>query len=309
MRDAIQAVGLAKLYGSRLPWRPTRQTLSGLDLRVPPGGITGLLGPNGAGKTTAVRILLGLTRPSAGHAEVFGLDTVRESLAVRRQTAFVPQERQVFGWMRAADFVGRVAAVSSRWDPAYASRLWQRWQIDPGMRLRDLSSGTRSRLLLLVALARRCRLFVLDEPTTGLDPATLDDALSEVAVAAADGATVLLVTHRLDEVERICDRVAIVDGGCTVLEGDLDDLRGAWRVVEVAGHPAPERMSTWDEVVRVTPRGRHARALIRSNPEAVVDRIRLVGAEVVGVRPVTLREIYLAITRADTLDDPPADLA
>jgi ABC-2 type transport system ATP-binding protein len=301
LSEAIRADGLVKRYRrlSRSGRLTERVAVAGLDLSVPQGGITGLLGPNGAGKTTAVRMLLGLARPTSGSAEVLGFDTQRESLAIRDRVAFVPAERAIFGWMRAEEFVARVARWSRQWDAERASRLMARWKIDGRARLRELSSGTQSRLLLLVALARGASLLVLDEPTTGLDPEAVDDALSELAIAAADGATVLLVTHRLEEVERICDRVAVMADGRALIQADLDDLRADWRAIEVAGHPVIERLATWEEVAHVTRFGEHARLLVRSNADTVIDRLRMIGAEVTSERPLSLREIYLAITRAD----------
>jgi ABC-2 type transport system ATP-binding protein len=301
--DAIRTEGLIKRYGTLRRSRTAPPALGGLDLQVPTGGITGLLGPNGAGKTTAVKLLLGLARPNAGSATVLGRDAFRESLAIRREVAYVPETRAIFGWMRAADFIAGVAAVSHRWDAACAARLAGRWAVDGQARIRELSAGGRSRLLLLVALARRAALLVLDEPTTGLDPAAVDDALSALAGAAADGATILLVTHRLEEVERICDRVVMMSEGRAMMQADLDDLRAAWRVIEVAGHPAPDRMRTWEEVAAVMPYGEHARLLVRTDPDAVAARLRMLGAEVTDVRTLTLREIYLATTRTDHRDD------
>ena len=309
MTDAIVTEGLTKRYAGLRTSRLRRPALDGLDLRVPSGGITGLLGPNGAGKTTVVRLLLGLARATDGAATVLGRDVRRDSLAIRRDVAYVPESRSLFGWMRVTDFLAGVAALSHQWDAAYAARLAARWDVDQRARLRELSLGTRSRLLLLVALARRAPLLVLDEPTSGLDPAAVDDALAELAGAAADGATILLVTHRLDEVERICDRVVLLSDGRSVMQADLDELRAAWRVIEVAGHPAPDRMRTWEEVAAVMPFGEHVRLLVRADPDTVVDRVRLLGATVTDVRTLTLREIYLATTRSDHLDAARDDLA
>jgi ABC-2 type transport system ATP-binding protein len=307
--DAIRTSELSKRHRTLGVWRPRRPAVQDLDLHVPVGGVTGLLGPNGAGKTTVTRLLLGLARPTAGSAHVLGRDVRRESLAVRRQVGFVPQERGIFGWMRVADFVDGVRTLSPSWDAAYATQLARRWRIAERARLRELSAGTRGCLLLLVALARRAPVLVLDEPTAGLDPATVEDVLSELAGAAADGTTILLVTHRLEEVERICDRVVVMHEGRAVLQEDLDELRTSWRVIDVAGHPAPERLRTWPEVARVTPHGEHVRLHVRIAPDAVVERVHLVGAEVTGVRPLTLREIYLAATRDGAADAPRDDLA
>jgi len=310
LTDAIRTEGLVKRYRglSRRGRLTERTTLAGLDLSVPTGGITGVLGPNGAGKTTAVRILLGLARPTSGSASVFGLDAQRASLAIRERVAFVPAERAIFGWMRAEQFVARVSRRSTRWDAERATKLMTQWRIDGRVRMRDLSSGTQSRLLLLVAFARGASLLVLDEPTTGLDPESVDDALSELAVSAADGATVLLVTHRLEEVERICDRVVVMSGGRALIQADLDDLRAGWRAIELAGHPAVDRLHTWEEVAHVTRFGEHARLLVRRDADAVLARLRMLGAEVTSERSLTLREIYLAITRTDG-DAPRDDLA
>jgi ABC-2 type transport system ATP-binding protein len=308
--DAIRTAGLSKHYRTLRPWhRPARAALQELDLRVPAGGITGLLGPNGAGKTTLTRLLVGLARPTAGSAHVLGRDVQRESLAVRREVGLVPQERAILGWMRVSDFIGGVRTLSPAWDAACAMRLVRRWRIGERARLGELSPGTRGCLLLLVALARRAPLLVLDEPTAGLDPATVEDVLSELAGSAADGATILLVTHRLEEVERICDRVVVMNEGRAVLQEELDDLRTSWRVIDVAGHPEPERLRTWAEVAQVAPYGEHVRLHVRTTPDAVVERVRLLGAEVTGVRALTLREIYLAATRDDASDAPRDDLA
>jgi ABC-2 type transport system ATP-binding protein len=299
--DAIRTDALVKRYRrfSRRGRITEHAAVAGLDLSVPEGGITGLLGPNGAGKTTAVRMLLGLARPTSGSAAVFGLDAQRDSLTVRERVAFVPADRAIFGWMRAEQFVARVARWSPRWDADRAARLMARWRIDGRARMRELSSGTQSRLLLLVALARSASLLVLDEPTTGLDPEAVDDALSELAIAAADGGTVLLVTHRLEEVERICDRVVVMGDGRALIQADLDDLRAGWRAIEVAGHPVIDRLGTWEEVAHVSRFGEHARLLVRADAGAVIERLRMLGAEVTSERPLSLREIYLAITRAD----------
>ena len=309
MIDAIRTAGLGKRYRGLLGRRTERDAVTDLDFHVPAGGITGLLGPNGAGKSTVIKLLLGLARPTNGSAMVLGRDVWRESLAIRRETAYVPESRGIFGWMRVGDLVCRVAALSPRWDAALAERLETRWAIDRRMRLRELSLGTRSRLLLLIALARRAKLLLLDEPTTGLDPRLADEALSELAGAAADGTTVLLVTHRLDEVDRICDRVVMMREGRSVLSADLDDLRATWRAIDVRGHPAPERLLTWEEVATAVPHGEHTRLLVRADPDGVVARVRLLGAEVTGVRALSLREIYLTCTQDGGPDAARDDLA
>ena len=298
MTDAVRVDRLMKRYRAGVPLSPPRVVLDGLSFTAPAGEITALLGHNGAGKSTAARILLGLARPDAGTATVLGRDAVRARGALQRDVAYVPASRRVFGWMRVADFVAGVAHLCAGWDAAIASRLMGRWELDEHARLRELSTGGRSRLLLLVALARRAPLLVLDEPTSGLDPAAVEDALSELVGAVADGATVLLVTHRLEEVERIADRVVVMHRGRAELETELDALRVGWRAVDVVGHAEPAQMQSWPEVARVTTQGEGARLLVRDAPDGVVARVRMLGADVTGVRPLSLREVYLAVTGA-----------
>lgn len=307
MTHAVIAQALEKRYRRR-PWEKPRPVVSGFDLRVRAGGITGLLGPGSAGKSTVMKMLLGLVRPARGCASVLGHDCARESLAVRRAVAYVPQDRGVFGRMRCVEFAGAVAACSVNWDAALASRLFSRWRIDPHARLRDLSPGARSQLLFLVALARRTPLLFLDEPTSGMDPGVADDTLSRIASAAADGVTVLLATHRLDEVERICDRVTIMNGGRIQLDADLDDLRAGWRAIDIARFPAVERLRGWEGVLRVSGDERAARLVVRGDVDAVVARLHTFGAEVTGVRSMALREVYLHAT-GENADGARDDLA
>lgn len=302
MNAAIQTVKLAKRFGSRA-------ALAGADLRVPSGGITGLLGPNGAGKSTLLKLLLGLARPTCGNAAVLGLDAIRDSRAVRQVTALVPEERAIFPRMRVRTFLDQTREASVAWDALLATRLLRHWEIPDAVRLGALSNGMRSRLLITAALARRPRLLLLDEATAGLDPAAVDDTLSEITAAAADGTTVLLVTHRLEEVERICDRVAVLHRGRVMLEGDLDDLRASWCAIEIVRHPPASKLREWQEVERVTIRGEVAQLLVRSDPEVVLHRLRLVGADVLTSRPLTLREIYLAETSDGEPDAAGSDLA
>ncbi len=309
MTDAISTSGLQKCYRR---WRSAGAHLaavSNLDLCVPVGGIAGLLGPNVAGKTTTIKMLLGIAQPTAGSISVLGRDARRDSLAIRRDAAFVPQERDILGWMRVGDFIARMAALVPSWDADRADRLLREWQLEPRSRLGDLSTGLRSRLFLLVALARRASLLVLDEPTTGLDPEAVDAALAEIAMSAADGTTVLLVTQRLDEVERICDRVIMMHAGRIVMQDDLDDVRASWRALDVVGHPHPERMLTWEEVFTSSIIGEGTRLLVRANADGVSDRIRMMGAEVTSIRALTLREIYLATTLDGREDADGHDLA
>ena len=303
MSDAIVVEHLGKRFPALIPGRPARIAVDGLDLEVPEGRVTGLLGPNGSGKTTTIKILLGLTKPTSGRATVFGRDAWRESLGIRSRVAYVPAERTVFDWMQVGKFIGGVASLSNRWDSEYADRLIRRWEIDKRASMGHLSTGARTRVLLVAALARRPDILLLDEPATGLDPSATDDALSELIGFAADGTTIVLVTHQIEVVDRICDRVTIMSSGHALLTSDLEDMRSSWAAIDVTGESRPEEMHQWEEVTSATRRDEYTRLIVHAKPAAVIDRLRLIGAEIASVHPLTLREVYMAITPRAADDD------
>src|SRR5664279_3602847 len=160
---AIRIVGLSKRYGSV-------DALSDLDLEVPLGEVVGYLGPNGAGKTTTIRLLLGLIRPTAGRAEVFGFDCQRQTVRVHRHLAYVAGEANLWPSLTGAETLHLLGRVQGRADEVYRDELIERFSLDPGKKVRAYSKGNRQKLILIAALMSRPDLLVLDEPTSGLDP-------------------------------------------------------------------------------------------------------------------------------------------
>ncbi|MDN4613624.1 ABC transporter ATP-binding protein [Leifsonia sp. F6_8S_P_1B] len=219
----IEAVGLHKRFGRV-------HALDGLDLVVPAGEVHGFLGPNGAGKSTTIRVLLGLARASGGRATVFGRDPWREAVDLHRRIAYVPGDVSLWPNLsggEAIDLVSRLRGGTT--DKAgYAERkqrLLEVFQLDPHKKGRAYSKGNRQKVALVAAFATPADLYILDEPTSGLDPLMEAVFASEVARIAAEGASVLLSSHILSEVERLCDRVSIIRAGRTVESGSLDELR------------------------------------------------------------------------------------
>lgn len=208
---AISTQKLTKVYGSRLG-------MADLDLEVRRGEIFGFIGPNGAGKTTTIRLLLGLLHPTSGRALVFGRDTERESVAVRRQLGYLPGEfgldPRMTGRQLVAHFT-RLRAGHRRASgiPPAAEGFARRLELDLDVPMGRLSRGNRQKIALVQALCHRPALLILDEPTSGLDPLVQDTFLQIVREARDEGRTVFLSSHVLTEVERVCDRVAIVRAG------------------------------------------------------------------------------------------------
>ena len=218
MPPAIETEGLSKRYGATL-------ALDDLRLEVRPGEVYGYLGPNGAGKTTTIRLLLGLHRPTAGSARLFGLDAWSDAVAAHRHVAYVAGEPYLWPSLTGAETFEFLARVRAATDVAYRDVLVERFKLDAAKKVRALSKGNRQKVQLIAAFASRADLLILDEPTSGLDP-LMEVAFREtVHEATQRGQTVFLSSHILSEVEALCDRVGILRDGRLVEEGTLAELR------------------------------------------------------------------------------------
>jgi len=234
MRPALRAEGLSKSYGRTV-------ALDALDLAVGEGEVYGYLGPNGSGKTTTIRLLLGLHRPTAGRAELFGIDAWHDAVAAHRRVAYVAGEPFLWPSLTSAETFDFLARVRGGSDAAYREQLTERFQLDDSKRVRALSKGNRQKVQLVAAFASRADLLILDEPTSGLDP-LMEVAFRETVREAKErGQTIFLSSHILSEVEALCDRVGILREGRLVDEGTLTELRHlSAQTIEVTfGGPAP----------------------------------------------------------------------
>ncbi|HXY84504.1 MAG TPA: ABC transporter ATP-binding protein [Gaiellaceae bacterium] len=234
MTPAIETHGLTKRYGSTL-------ALDRLDLAVVGGEVYGFLGPNGAGKTTTIRLLLGLHRPTAGRATLFGVDAVHEPVTAHRRVAYVAGEPFLWPSLTSTETFAYLARLHGSTDSVYRDVLVDRFQLDTDKRIRALSKGNRQKVQLVAAFASRADLLILDEPTAGLDP-LMEVAFRKTVLEAKErGQTIFLSSHILSEVEAVCDRVGILRRGRLVDEGTLAELRhlSAQTVDVVLAGPAP----------------------------------------------------------------------
>lgn len=214
----IQTTNLSKHFG-RL------RALDEVDLTVQPGTVHGFLGPNGAGKSTAIRILLGLYRPTSGSATVLGLNPTTHPAAVTRRVSYVPGDVTLWPNLTGNQVLDVLAGLRGVRDEARETELIERFALDPTKRVRKYSTGNRQKVMLVAALAAPTELLVLDEPTSGLDP-LMETVFAEcIREATAAGRTVLLSSHILAEVERLCTDVTIVKDGRVVESGSLAELR------------------------------------------------------------------------------------
>jgi ABC-2 type transport system ATP-binding protein len=293
---AIDASGLRKDYGGV-------EALRGLDLQVPAGSIFGCLGRNGAGKTTAIKVLLGMARPTSGHAVVLGhrADTPEGSVAVRRLTGFVSEDKELYDYMTVEEIIRFTSSFYPRWRGDLEQRYLRRFELPARRRIKTLSRGTRTKLALLLALSRGAELLVLDEPTSGLDPAMTDEVLQAlVAHVAAEQLTVFFSSHQIAEVDQIADRVAIIDAGRAVVAGALDDLREQYRRIQlVFDGAAPDAALRAPGILRTRRDGRVLTLLSSAGSDAVVAEARALNPVSVDVTPVSLRDVFLEAVRAE----------
>ncbi|WP_156759867.1 ABC transporter ATP-binding protein [Microbacterium karelineae] len=230
--NPIDIQGLDKSFGSF-------RALTGLDLTLATGEVRGFLGPNGAGKSTTIRVLLGLLRADGGTTRLFGRDPWRDAVSLHRRLAYVPGDVSLWPNLTGGEAIDYLSRLRGGVDPARRGELLERFELDPTKKARTYSKGNRQKVALVAALASDAELYILDEPTSGLDPLMEAVFTEEVRRLKERGASVLLSSHILSEVEKVCDTVTIIRQGTSVEQGTLAELRHLTRsrVVAVVRHP------------------------------------------------------------------------
>ena len=220
----IEVSELTRRFGAKM-------ALADVSLTLPRGAVYGLVGANGAGKTTLIKHILGLLRAESGTVRIFGIDPVANPVAVLSRIGYLSEENDLPGWMRVEELIRYSRAFYPGWDDAYAEELRQTFALDPAAKIKTLSKGQKARTGLLIALAYRPELLVLDEPSSGLDPIVRRDILGAVIrTTAEEGRTVLFSSHLLDEVEQVADHVTMISAGRIVLSAPLSDIKESHRL-------------------------------------------------------------------------------
>ena len=288
----VEVRRLSRRFGST-------QALLDVSLDVRRGQVFGLVGENGAGKTTLIKHLLGLLRAKTGTVSVFGSDPVRHPVEVLGRIGYLSEDRDLPDWMTVAQLLRYNQAFYGNWDEAFADQLRQQFELASAARIRKLSRGQRARAGLLVALAHRPELLILDEPSSGLDPVVRRDILAAIIRTVADeGRTVLFSSHLLEEVERVADWVAILHRGRVGLNSPLTDILRNHRRLVLRFGVSQSRQPQLPRVLSCHGAGREWTVLCNGGLEEVRDAAARAGAEVVDEGPPTLDEIFMA--RAQT---------
>ncbi len=264
----LRVEGLVKDYGSV-------HAVRGIDLEVHPGEVFGFVGPNGAGKSTTIRCMLDLLRPTAGRVEVLGLDPRREGVAMRRRVAYIPGELRLPERLTARRFLESIGRLRGGFDRHRLEQLAERFQLDLGRSIRQLSSGNRRKVSILSAFLTDVDLLILDEPTSGLDPLMQHEFLALVRERQAAGATVFLSSHILSEVQRVADRMAVLRAGLIVAQGTVSEVRGRARQrVEIwFESDAPAGLATLPGIEQPTVDGRRFTAVLSGPVRPLLDAL------------------------------------
>ncbi|NJD29428.1 MAG: ABC transporter ATP-binding protein [Chloroflexi bacterium] len=287
MGDVIEVVNLTKSYG-------TRRGVVELNFTVREHEVFGFLGPNGAGKTTTIRTLLGLLRPTAGRASIFGLDVWREAPRVHAQLSYVGSDPGFLGELSAGEQLDLLASLRGLERGAWR-RIAERLELDPTIPVRKLSRGNRQKIAVVAAFMGHEQLLVLDEPTTGLDPLMQREFLALTAEARAAGRTVFLSSHNLQEVERACDRVGIIREGRLIEISTVQALLAEhWRSVNlVLAAPAPPGSFEIANVEVVSARSRDIHLMVRGDVNPLLRRLGSLKVVDVSITTPDVEDVFL----------------
>jgi ABC-2 type transport system ATP-binding protein len=285
---AVEITGLSRKFGSKL-------ALNQVSLQVRPGRVFGLVGANGAGKTTLIKHLLGRLKPQGGSVRVFGFDPVADPVAVLGRIGYLSENRDLPAWMRVDELLRYTQAFYPKWDMAYAEELRRQFGLEARARIKTLSRGENAKAGLLIALAYRPELLLLDEPSSGLDPVVRRDILEAIIRTVADeGRTVLFSSHLLEEVERVADDLAMMFNGQVVLTGALDDVKENHHRLVLrfdSPQPSPPKVSG---VLSITGSGQEWTAICNGKRDEAVTAVARAGGRVVAEDSPSLDEIFVA---------------
>lgn len=269
--------------------------LDKINLEVNKGEIYGFIGPNGAGKSTTIRVLLGILKATSGRAEIFGKDVWQEAVEIHKRVAYVPGDVNLWSNLTGGEVIDLLVALRGNENNQKREELIDRFQLDPTKKCRTYSKGNRQKVALIAAFSSDADLFILDEPTSGLDP-LMERIFQEcVLEVKKEGKSVLLSSHILSEVEKLCDRVAIIRDGNIIETGALDELRHLTRVKILA--ETVQEINTFEHIEGVHDLELHGSSLLMHiDSEALDDVIKYIssfGIVKLECTPPTLEDLFM----------------
>lgn len=282
--NAIEIRQLAKRF--------SQFQLGPLDMTVPADAVYGFIGPNGSGKTTTLDLMFGLGFRDSGNIQILGLDHERDEVAVKQQTAYMSPELDYDSWGNVKRAVLFIRGFYDNWDQAYCDDLLARFNIEPTAKIASLSFGNKVKLSLVLALARRPKVIVLDEPTVGIDALSKRELFAQLLSLMSDGGrTVLISSHSLADLERFADHIGVIDEGQMILEGRIDKILESWRHVDfnLADEPPPN--------ARIVDRDGNRFRVLTNSTSQYEQLLLSRGADHISVHPVTLEELLVGLVK------------
>jgi ABC-2 type transport system ATP-binding protein len=290
MTAAFALTGLTKRYENF--------ALQDITLSMPEGQIMGLVGVNGAGKTTLLRILSGLAQADGGTVEVLGHAMPSQQVAVKKELGFASEDMRLYKSQTLRWHMDFIRSIYPRWDEAYAAELLRRFDLRAEQTLAGFSHGQRVKALLLLNFARRPRLLLLDEPTTGLDPVARDEVLQALAdILRDDARSVLFSSHNTQDIEQLADTISFVHQGRLLASKDKESFLDDWRRIVCQGSwPASE--SNWPEIAAMRQNGSLLELKVRQFSDALLGRLQGQGLEIRSTEAMSLEDIFVTTVRA-----------
>lgn len=287
---AIETVGLSKRYRRQM-------AVDDLTMRVPTGSVFAFLGRNGAGKTTTIRILLDLLNRASGEARMLGLDCVKDAMELRRRTGYVAEGQKMYDWMKVDQIIWFCKGFYPTWDDAFSEELKDKLELPGDKKLGELSRGTQAKVALLLAMAYRPELLILDEPTAGLDVVVRRDFLEGVIdLIQEEGRTVFFSSHIVHEVERVADWVGMIDAGKMIWCSTMDDLKAkVKRVVMTLDTPTRDFSAMGLQVLSVEHSGRQSVAVVQDFSEKTLAAAQALKPTDIRVEDMSLEDIFCAM--------------
>lgn len=290
MTLAFSLSGISKRY--------PQFVLQDISLSLPEGQVMGLVGVNGAGKTTLLRLLTGLAAPDAGEVRVLGHRLPEDQVAAKREIGFASEDMRLYRTQTLRWHMDLVSRAFPGWDDDYARALMQRFDLRAGQAIEGFSHGQRVKALLLLCLARRPRLLLLDEPTTGLDPVARIEVLEALAdVLRDERRSVLFSSHNTHDVEQLADVITFVHQGRMVASDDKHAFIDRWRRLLCQGTP-PEGLSAWTEIASVRSSGSLVELKVRQWHDDLPDRLAASGLPIQRSDAMTLEDIFITAVRS-----------
>ncbi len=282
-----------------------KKAVDNLSLNVEPGTVYGLVGNNGAGKTTTIKMLLGLLHPNQGQVLIFGLQPEKDTVEIMKRIGYVSENRELYEWMTLCEILWFNSQFYETWDKELVQKTLVSLDLNPAIKIKHLSRGSRAKVAMLLAIGHRPDLLILDEPSSGLDPLVRRELLEQmIALIQNEGRTVFFSSHQIDEVERVADRVGILCEGSLLRDEPLETLKETTKRIRVSWNGEIPDTQAFHHVSRIDRDGREEAYFTQSYQDEILTQFRECNPASLEVETLSLEEIVVETIRAHKRQSP-----